>query len=131
MFATLDGSMGVVRPLSEKVFRRLHMLQQVMTTQVRLYKVSGKALIYLQFQILSQVSQPAGLNPRGSRAIKPQKTGTNQQLSSAKNIVDGLLIFQYLYLSTPEKIDLARRLGSSRYQIIDDLTELSRIITHY
>ncbi|KAI1726321.1 CPSF A subunit region domain-containing protein [Ditylenchus destructor] len=34
VFATLDGSFGVVRPLSEKVFRRLHMLQQVMTIQV-------------------------------------------------------------------------------------------------
>lgn len=28
-FATLDGSFGFVRPLNEKVFRRLHMLQQV------------------------------------------------------------------------------------------------------
>ena len=77
------------------------------------------------------VPQPAGLNPRGARSARPQKTGTNQQISAAKNIVDGLLITQYLHLNTQEKTDLARKLGTSRYQILDDLTELLRTTTHY
>ncbi|KAL3099044.1 hypothetical protein niasHS_001032 [Heterodera schachtii] len=109
-FATLDGSFGYVRPLTEKVFRRLHMLQQVMNLHV---------------------PQPGGLNPRGSRAARPQRTGTNQQISLAKNIVDGLLVMQYLYLSVQDKTDLARKLGTSRYQIIDDLIELCRTVSHY
>lgn len=109
-FATLDGSFGFVRPLSEKVFRRLHMLQQVMNIHH---------------------PQPAGLNPRGSRSARPHKTGTNQQISAAKNIVDGLLVFQYFHVCTQEKTDLARKLGTSRYQILDDLTELIRTVTHY
>lgn len=110
IFATLDGSFGVVRPLFEKVFRRLHMLQQVMTMHV---------------------PQPVGLNPRGARAARPAHTHTNQQISSARNILDGAVVFQYLYLSTPDKTDLARKLGTSRYQIMDDLVEISRITTHY
>ena len=75
--------------------------------------------------------QPAGLNPRGSRSARPHKTGTNQQISAAKNIVDGLLVFQYFHVCTQEKTDLARKLGTSRYQILDDLTELIRTVTHY
>uniref|UniRef100_A0A914IGJ2 Cleavage and polyadenylation specificity factor subunit 1 n=1 Tax=Globodera rostochiensis TaxID=31243 RepID=A0A914IGJ2_GLORO len=109
-FATLDGSLGYIRPLTEKAFRRLHMLQQVMNLHV---------------------PQPAGLNSRGSRAARPQRTGTHQQISLAKNIVDGLLVMQYLHLSVQDKTDLARKLGTSRYQIIDDLTELCRTVTHH
>nr|CAD2194499.1 unnamed protein product [Meloidogyne enterolobii] len=109
-FATLDGSFGFIKPIIEKVFRRLHMLQQMMNMYV---------------------PQPAGLNPRGSRAGRPQKTGTNQQISAAKNIIDGLLVMQYMHLSSQEKTDLAKKLGTSKYQIIDDLTELIRITSHY
>jgi len=110
IFATLDGSFGVVRPLSEKIFRRLHMLQTLMSINI---------------------SQPAGLNPKGARSARPQWTATNQQISSAKNIVDGNLVFQYLQLSTQDKVELAKKLATSRYQITDDLVELSRVVRHY
>uniref|UniRef100_A0A915N8V0 Cleavage and polyadenylation specificity factor subunit 1 n=1 Tax=Meloidogyne javanica TaxID=6303 RepID=A0A915N8V0_MELJA len=90
-FATLDGSFGFIKPIIEKVFRRLHMLQQMMNMYV---------------------PQPAGLNPRGSRAGRPQKTGTNQQISAAKNIIDGLLTYinsnfkvQYYSYDTVNHID--------------------------
>lgn len=79
----------------------------------------------------SSVPQPAGLNPRGSRAARPQRTHTNQQIAAARAAVDGNFVYQYLDLSTQEKSELAKRLGSSRYQIIDDLTEFRRVITHY
>ncbi|VDO38477.1 unnamed protein product [Brugia timori] len=52
LFASLDGSFGYLRPLTEKVFRRLHMLQQLMS---------------------SMVLQPAGLNAKGARAARPQR----------------------------------------------------------
>jgi len=38
---------------------------------------------------------------------------------------------QYMHLSSQEKTDLAKKLGTSKYQIIDDLTELIRITSHY
>ena len=65
LFATLDGSFGAIRPLNEKMFRRLHMLQQVMTLSV---------------------PQAAGLNPRGARAPRSGLTAP-----TARNIVDGFL----------------------------------------
>lgn len=101
----MDGSFGAIRPLNEKVFRRLHMLQQVMTLSV---------------------PQAAGLNPRGARAPR-----CGLAAPAARNIVDGLLVQQYLYLNTQDKTDLARKLGTSRYQILDDLVEITRAITHF
>uniref|UniRef100_A0A0M3K416 CPSF_A domain-containing protein n=1 Tax=Anisakis simplex TaxID=6269 RepID=A0A0M3K416_ANISI len=107
LFCSLDGSFGFVRPLSEKVFRRLHMLQQLMS---------------------SLVAQPAGLNIKGSRAARPQRP--NHYLN-IRNMVDGDVVFQYLYLSLADKNDLARKLGTSRYHIIDDLIEINRVTSHY
>ncbi|KAM3728993.1 putative cleavage and polyadenylation specificity factor subunit [Dirofilaria immitis] len=107
LFASLDGSFGYLRPLTEKVFRRLHMLQQLMS---------------------SMVLQPAGLNAKGARAARPQRP--NHYLNT-RNLVDGDMVMQYLHLSLPEKNDLARKLGTSRYHIIDDLIEICRVTTHY
>ncbi|VDM43199.1 unnamed protein product [Toxocara canis] len=107
LFCSLDGSFGYVRPLSEKVFRRFHMLQQLMS---------------------SLVPQAAGLNVKGSRAARPHRP--NHYLNT-RNMVDGDVVFQYLHLSLADKNDLARKLGTSRYHIIDDLTEISRLTTHY
>ncbi|KHN80691.1 putative cleavage and polyadenylation specificity factor subunit 1 [Toxocara canis] len=50
---------------------------------------------------------------------------------NTRNMVDGDVVFQYLHLSLADKNDLARKLGTSRYHIIDDLTEISRLTTHY
>jgi len=110
MFATLDGSMGTIIPLGEKVFRRLHMLQQVMS---------------------SQLAHPAGLNPRASRSARCAAPSTTGAQTGQRAMVDGDLVFQYLYLSQLDKLDLAKRLGTSRHQLVDDLVELDRLCTHF
>lgn len=50
---------------------------------------------------------------------------------NTRNMVDGDVVMQYMHLSLPEKNDLARKLGTSRYHIMDDLTEICRLTTHY
>ncbi|CAD5218762.1 unnamed protein product [Bursaphelenchus okinawaensis] len=109
IFATLDGSFGYIRPIQEKVFRRLQMLQQIMSTHV---------------------PQPAGLNPKGSLALKPLRTH-NQMIGLARLIIDANLVFQYQHLSQQEKADFAKNVGSSRFQIMDDITELKRTVSHF
>ncbi|CAD5226198.1 unnamed protein product [Bursaphelenchus xylophilus] len=109
VFATLEGSFGIIRPISEKAFRRLQMLQQIMT---------------------SHIPQPAGLNPRGSKALKPLRTH-NQMSGISRFIVDANLVFQYQHLNQQEKADLAKNVGSSRFQIMDDITELRRVVSHF
>uniref|UniRef100_A0A0N5A911 CPSF_A domain-containing protein n=1 Tax=Syphacia muris TaxID=451379 RepID=A0A0N5A911_9BILA len=107
IFASLDGSFGFVRPLSEKVFRHLHILQQLMS---------------------SMLPQAAGLNFKGSRAARPYQPN---HIANTRNIVDGDFVFQYLHLPLHEKNELARKLGMSRYHIIDDLIEISRLTSHF
>jgi cleavage and polyadenylation specificity factor subunit 1 len=109
IISTLDGSWAVLRPISERTFRRLQILQQLM---------------------LSQVPQCAGLNARGCRAAKPQKL-LQQPKSSTRSIIDGNFVFQFMNLNTSTKAELARASGSNRYQIIDDITEFRRACTHF
>ncbi|XP_078335129.1 cleavage and polyadenylation specificity factor subunit 1-like isoform X2 [Crassostrea virginica] len=106
-FATLDGSLGFVLPLSEKVYRRLFMLQNALVTHI---------------------PHIAGLNPRSYRQV----IGTFPELrNSQKNILDGELLWKYTNLSIMEKIEIAKRLGTSNDQIMDDLMEIDRLTAHF
>jgi cleavage and polyadenylation specificity factor subunit 1 len=109
ILCTLSGSWAVLRPINERVFRRLQILQQLMTTQV---------------------PQAAGLNPKACRASKSQKL-LQQPKTTNKAIIDGNFVFQFMNLSTSTKNELARASGSNRYQIMDDITEFRRASTHY
>ncbi|VDM61228.1 unnamed protein product [Angiostrongylus costaricensis] len=91
VWASLDGSIGIVRPISERQFRRLHFLHQCMS---------------------NSVGQLAGLNPKGARGGKPIRPLINS--ANNKNMVDGELVEQFMHLSTTRKQDLARSLGASR-----------------
>ncbi|CAD6192787.1 unnamed protein product [Caenorhabditis auriculariae] len=108
IFSSLDGSFGYIRPISEKSFRRLHFLQTFVPTVTE---------------------QGAGLHPKGARVAKPQQPIVNG--ASHRNIVDGDVIEQYLHLSNSDKQDLARRLGASRYHIIDDIVQMRRMASYF
>lgn len=84
----------------------------------------------LQQLMIGFIPQPGGLNPKGARSARPQRIMTSQ-IAAAKNIVDGNIIYQYLNLSTSDKNELAKKLGSTKYQIMDDLTEIRRTVTHF
>ncbi|VDP02481.1 unnamed protein product [Heligmosomoides polygyrus] len=105
VWASLDGSLGIIRPISE---RRLHFLHQCMS---------------------NSVGQLAGLNPKGARGGKPVRPMINS--TNTKNMVDGELVEQFMHLSTTRKQDLARSLGASRYHIMDDLVQIQRLSTFF
>ncbi|GMT23540.1 hypothetical protein PFISCL1PPCAC_14837 [Pristionchus fissidentatus] len=108
LWASLDGSMGYVRSLGEKQFRRLHCLQQSMATVV---------------------PQACGLNPRGARSIRPPRPSVVGE--STRNVVDVDIVGQFMHLSVGDKQELARKLGGNRYQMMDDLIMLQRLSTHF
>lgn len=94
-FATLDGGLGYILPISEKTYRRLLMLQNVLTTSL---------------------PHTAGLNPKSFRAIKVRK---HELLNPLKNILDGDLLFKYLSLSMNEKNELAKKIGTTPIQVCE------------
>lgn len=106
-FGTTNASLACLLPLQEKTYRRLLMLQSIM---------------------VSSVPHLAGLNPRAYRLAKQCSGGL---LNPQKNILDGDLLCMYLNLSSSEKHDLAKRIGTSRDQLLDDLLEIERSITHF
>ncbi|XP_060076994.1 cleavage and polyadenylation specificity factor subunit 1-like [Ylistrum balloti] len=106
-FATLDGGLGFLLPVSEKVYRRLFMLQNALTTQL---------------------PHLAGLNPRAYRTLK-QSCPELRNLQ--KNILDGELLWKYPNLSVMEKTEIAKRIGTSADQILEDLMETDRLTAHF
>lgn len=106
-FASLDGTLGFVLPISEKVYRRLLMLQNALTTQIQ---------------------HIAGLNPRAYRALQSVRADLR---NPQKNILDGDLLWKYLHLSMMEKIEIAKRIGTSLEQLTDDLMDIDRLTLHF
>ena len=93
MFATLNGSVGYLLPITEKTYRRLLMLQNLLTTNIQ---------------------HCAGLNPKAYRMIKTHKL---ELANASKNILDGDLLFRFFNLSLNEKMELSRKIGTSTKQV--------------
>lgn len=106
-FSTLDGAMGYLLPLHEKTYRRLFMLQNVLYTSL---------------------AQVADLNPKACRLLRQQK---RELLNPARGIVDGDLIYRFADLSVSEKTEIAKRIGTTYPEILDDLAELDRMSAHF
>ncbi|KAF7493374.1 Cleavage and polyadenylation specificity factor subunit 1 [Sarcoptes scabiei] len=107
MFATLDGSIGYLLPITEKTYRRLLMLQNLLTTNIQ---------------------HIAGINPKAFRCIKHYQ---NELMNPSKNILDGDLLFKFLNLSLSEKMEIAKKIGTTIKQIYDDLQETHCITCHF
>lgn len=104
---TLDGSILSVLPLAEKPFRRLMMLQN---------------------KLVDCMQHRAGLNPRAYRALKtPIRKLTNPR----KNILDGQLLQSYIHMCFQERFDIARKMGTTPSQILDDLMEVRRACSQF
>lgn len=93
MFATLDGSLGYLLPITEKTYRRLLMLQNLLTTNIQ---------------------HIAGLNPKAFSLIKMHKL---ELLNPSKNILDGNLLGKFFNLSLNEKMEIAKKIGTSYKQV--------------
>jgi len=70
----------------------------------------------------------AGLNPRAFRALQiPERPLTNPQ----KNILDSQVLMNYVNLSFQERYDIAKKMGTSAAQILDDLMDIQRATSHF
>ena len=106
-FATLDGSIGYLLPVSEKMYRRLSMLQNLLTTYI---------------------AHKAGLNPKSYRMVRY----AGHQLSRPiKSIVDADLLWKFVELTALEQAEIARRLVTSVNQIVADLIDVDRSTAHF
>ncbi|XP_028155962.1 cleavage and polyadenylation specificity factor subunit 1-like [Ostrinia furnacalis] len=107
MFTTLDGGVGYVLPVSEKVYRRLLMLQNVMN---------------------NYCCHVAGLNPRAHRTYKSAR---KQGGGVARGVLDGELVALFPLMPIAEQHDIAKKIGTKVEEIAADLYEIDRLTAHF
>ena len=100
--STLDGSIASVVPLQDKIYRRLLMLQTVLTWNI---------------------SHAAQLNPKAARY--------SDSTSIQPSILDGVLISRFHELNFEEKKVVASRIGSTMEQIASDLLQIEISTSHF
>ncbi|XP_022837333.1 cleavage and polyadenylation specificity factor subunit 1 [Spodoptera litura] len=108
MFTTLDGGVGYVLPITEKMYRRLLMLQNVMN---------------------NYCCHVAGLNPRAYRTYKSSRRSVGG--GPARGVLDGDLVAQYTTMPNAEKLDIAKKIGTKVEEIMSDLYEIDRLTAHF
>ncbi|KAI3383394.1 hypothetical protein SNEBB_002104 [Seison nebaliae] len=98
----VDGGIGCLIPISERIHRRLELLQRVMS-------------IVLSFE--------GNLYPKKFRKIRKSHV---ESYNEQRNIIDGDLIGIYLGLDWITKVEIAKRIGSNVEQLHDDLVEMNQ-----
>ncbi|KAK4304859.1 hypothetical protein Pmani_023216 [Petrolisthes manimaculis] len=107
MFATLDGSLGYVLPVSERTYRRFSMIHNL---------------------LVQHLPHIAGLNPKASHTFRCRyRLNTNP----ARAILDGELLWSFIHLPVPEKTEIAKKIGAKVDDIIEELMELDRMTSHF
>ena len=99
---TMDGGLGVLVPLEEKMYKRLMLLQQLM----------GMAL-----------PTPLALNPRDYRTFKSSRFRSTRK----KTLLDGRLLWHFYQLDLSLQEALAAAVGTSAYLVKENLREIDCI----
>lgn len=102
----LDGSVGYLTPLTESDFCRL-----------------GR----LEMRLVSELSHNAALNPKAYRLMKPLWPLTHNHL---RRVLDGELLWQFVFLDRIKQYEIARQVGSTPEEIIDTLLVID-LSTHF
>lgn len=99
IIGTIDGSIGMLSPVDEFVFKRLYLLQYLMSVSLQ---------------------HVCALNPRDYRLLK----STQFRLEKKKNVLDGSLLWRYVSLDKSQQEFLATSIGTSAATILDNLYEI-------
>lgn len=99
LVGTIDGGLGMLMPVEERMYRRLALLQQIMSMGV---------------------PTPCGLNPREYRVIRTTRFVPEKK----KGILDGTLLWKYVSLESSLQDELAAAMGVTTDTILESLLEL-------
>lgn len=102
---TLDGSIGMVVPVDERVYHRLSLLQQILCTT-----------LHSQF----------GLNPRDFRMFQRSR----ERLIRKRGVLDGNILWKFLTLDIETQTDICFVMGTTIDRVLDSL-QLVEISTSF
>lgn len=112
---TAAGTIMVLTPLNEKLFKRLYSLYS---------------------RLVTQISHYAGLNPRGCRHLKLdskilQISSSTSGPPGPRGILDVQLVEVFLSQNARVQHEIASAIGSSVDRILDDILELKRMTEYF
>ncbi len=96
---TLDGSLGILVPVEERVYHRLALLQQILCTT-----------LYTQF----------GLNPREFRLFRRSR----ERLIRKRGVLDGNILWKFLTLNIETQTDICFVMGTTIDRVLDALQDV-------
>ncbi len=100
LYCCPDGSLGMLVPLQEGVFKRLGALHN---------------------RMVSTLGHFAGLNPKSFRGVR-----TSRWIREGHNIIDGDVVKQFSELDVAQQSELARKIGTTVAQLNGNLSEIMR-----
>lgn len=106
VIGTIDGGLGMLIPVEERMYRRLALLQQIMSMGVE---------------------TPCALNPREYRLIKTSRF----LLQKKKGILDGSLLWKFIGLESVLQDELAAAMGVTTDIILENLLEIDLLGTFF
>jgi hypothetical protein len=106
LVGTMDGGLSVVQPLEERMYRRLALLQQIMTMAV-----------HTNFS----------LNPREYRLLKSARV----RVARKKGVLDGCLLGLFTAMPPSVQDQLAATVGATAYLIKENLRELDYLCRYF
>lgn len=97
LLTSQEGSISLITPLPEQIYRRLNALQNILT---------------------ANLEHPCGLNPRAYRAVETDGIG-------GAAMVDGTLVQRWLDQDSFHKSSTADKVGSTMWELGEDLDVIS------
>lgn len=76
----------------------------------------------LQNLLITHIPHLCGVNPKSFRTIRTVK---KYHTNPARCVVDGDLVWHYLYLPATEKLELAKKIGAKIEDIYRELLDLT------
>ncbi len=95
----MDGGLGMMVPVDERMYRRLLLLQQILTMMVQ---------------------SPLGLNPKDFRLFKSARF----RFCRKKGILDGSLLWTFFSLHPVLQDELAAAVGTTAYTVKENMHEI-------
>jgi cleavage and polyadenylation specificity factor subunit 1 len=103
---TSDGGIGIYIPVEERAYRRLALLQQILSTALE---------------------TSLALNPRDFRVFRTSKV----QPPSKKGVLDGTVLWRFVSLEASLQDELTASIGTTTDLVLENLHELDMLTAFF
>lgn len=52
-------------------------------------------------------------------------------MNPTRSVVDGDLVWKFLHLSIPEKLEVSKKIGTKVEELVEDLSDIHKLTNHF